>query len=120
MDIQNMKNIVVLKNLPSNMIEEAFVVLKDNVKIHTQEALKNKKEEGSEIKKEDINKKNNKDYLLKEAEMIINDYVSNIEKKQVKESKEKVKLEEKCRKLKYLSLFLGLFSILSLMLIMLR
>jgi len=32
MDIQNMKNMVVLKNLPSNLVEEAFVVLKDNVK----------------------------------------------------------------------------------------
>ena len=118
MDVQNMKNIVVLKNLPSNMIEEAFVVLKDNVKIHKQEeeVLKNKKEENSRTKKDKYNKINNKDYLVKEAELIIKDYVSNIEKKQFKTSKERFKLEEKCKRLKYLSLFLGGFSILSFML----
>ena len=33
MDISQMKNIVVLKNLPSNMVEEAIVVLKPNIKV---------------------------------------------------------------------------------------
>jgi len=33
MDSNNMRNTVVLKNLPSNIIEEAFVVLKNNQKI---------------------------------------------------------------------------------------
>ena len=34
MDIHNMKNMVVLKNLPSNIIEEAFVVLKNKSITH--------------------------------------------------------------------------------------
>ena len=33
MNINNMKNIVVLNNLPSNIVEEALVILKDNSKI---------------------------------------------------------------------------------------
>ena len=33
MDTSNMKNIVVLKNLPSNIVEEAIVILKSNAKV---------------------------------------------------------------------------------------
>lgn len=32
METSNMKNIVVLKNLPSNIVEEAIVILKGNKK----------------------------------------------------------------------------------------
>ena len=38
-----MKKMVILRDLPSNMIEEAFIIFKDNVKIHkTQKVEKNK------------------------------------------------------------------------------
>ena len=48
MDIKSMKNIIVLKDLPSNVVEEAFVILKDNVKIHNKEIKNIKdKEKGS-------------------------------------------------------------------------
>ena len=30
MEVSNMKNIVVLKNLPSNIVEEAIIILKTN------------------------------------------------------------------------------------------
>ena len=33
MEENKMKNLIVLKNLPSNIIEEAFIVLKDNKKV---------------------------------------------------------------------------------------
>ena len=33
METSKMKNMVVLKNLPSNMIEEAIVIFKENSKI---------------------------------------------------------------------------------------
>ena len=39
MDISNMKNVVVLKNLNSNLVEEAIVVLKKNQKIKNQKAV---------------------------------------------------------------------------------
>ena len=105
MDIENMKNMVVLKNLPSNLIEEAFVILKDNVNIHKEELAVNKSKANKE--------KNNRDYVIKEAEVIVSEYISNLERKEFKTSKEKVKLEEKCKKLKYLSIFFGVFSMLS-------
>ena len=36
MDISNMKNIIVLKELPSNMVEEAIVILKSNIDLKKQ------------------------------------------------------------------------------------
>lgn len=33
MNIENMKNIIVLKELPSNIVEEAIVILKENFNI---------------------------------------------------------------------------------------
>ena len=115
MDIQNMKNIVILKNLPSNMIEEAFVVLKDNVKVHKEELVVKNKEvnKDSKIKKD-------KDYVVKEAEMIVSDYITEIEKNNIEETKEKIKLEERCKKLKYSNIFFISFSILSVISIILR
>ena len=32
MEISNLRNMVILKNLPSNIVEEAIVVLKENQK----------------------------------------------------------------------------------------
>ena len=64
MDIKNMKNIIVLKDLPSNVVEEAFVILKDNVKIHKKKItnIKGKEKEKSSITRKDYKKntKNNK------------------------------------------------------------
>ena len=114
MDIQNMKNMVVLKNLPSNLIEEAFVVLKDNVKVHKEELAGNKKGENKE------KVKNNKDYVIKEAENIVSEYISKIERKEFKVSKEKVKLEEKCKKLKYATIFFSMFSFLASIVLLIR
>ncbi len=114
MDIQNMKNMVVLKNLPSNLIEEAFVVLKDNVKVHKEELAGNKKQETAE------KAKNNKDYVIKEAENIVSEYISKIERKDFKVSKEKIKLEEKCKRLKYATIFFSIFSFLATIALLIR
>ena len=40
MDIGQMKNMVVLKNLPSNIVEEAIVVLKPNKKVKNVQYIK--------------------------------------------------------------------------------
>lgn len=70
----NLKNIVILKNLPSNFIEEAFVILKSNKHAKKLEKVeKNKKIEASSSAEK------SKDYILKEAEMIISNYISNLE-----------------------------------------
>ncbi len=60
------KRIVVIKDIKSNIIEEAILILKNDTGA---EALKN----GST--KLNIRNKINKDYLLKEAEFIINCYM---------------------------------------------
>ena len=44
MGIENMKNMVVLKNLPSNIVDEAIVILKPNVKLKSLDLAENKKE----------------------------------------------------------------------------
>ena len=74
MNTSNMKNMVVLKNLPSNLVEEAIVVLKENARIKNFEKAENCREVGFADKKED-----EKEYVLKEAEMLVSDYISRIE-----------------------------------------
>lgn len=95
MNTGNLKNIVVLKDLPSNLVEEAIVVLKENQKIPKLEpASKDKKENESDMKK------NSKDYIVKEAQMLIADYISRVENKNKKENQSIQKLNKKCKWLK--------------------
>ena len=96
MNTGNLKNIVVLKDLPSNLVEEAIVVLKENQKIPKLEpASTDKKESNSEPQKI----KNSKDYIIKEAQMLISEYISKIESKNKKENQSIQKLN-KCKRLK--------------------
>ena len=39
METSNMKNMVILKNLPSNLVEEAIVILKSNKKVKKLEKI---------------------------------------------------------------------------------
>ena len=74
MENSKVKNMVVLKNLPSNLVEEAFIILKSN---------KNAKKLAKIEKNKQIDKapesKTEKDYVLKEAEMLISNYLEKIE-----------------------------------------
>ena len=77
METSNLKNMVVLKNLPSNIVDEAIIVLKTNKKAKKlQKIEKNNKTTENEENKKD------KEYILKEAEMIVNNYISKIENKE--------------------------------------
>ena len=87
MELSNMKNMVILRNLPSNMVEEAIVIFKESQRIKEKELI-------------DSNNKNNliepktksKEYILKEAEMLITDYINNIEnKKDIEKSSKNIK-----------------------------
>ena len=71
MEENKMKNIVVLKNLPSNLVEEAIVVLKQN-KVKLPELVEKNQELGAA-------KTNSNEYILKEAEMVISNYLSKME-----------------------------------------
>ena len=88
--MENLKNMVVLKNLPSNIIDEAFLILKPNQKI---EITTPKQEERA----------NSNDYVIKEAEMVISSYLN---KNDTSIKKEFEKLRKQCRKLKIISISL--------------
>ena len=74
MEASKLKNMVVIKNLPSNIVDEAIIVLKTSKKIK-----KLQKIEQNRTTSVNENTKKDKDYILKEAEMIVSDYISKIE-----------------------------------------
>lgn len=77
------KNTIVLKNIPSNIIEEAIIVLKENKKAWKLEIIEKGKKNIEEKKVNPIKK----DYIVKEAELIITDYIRNKEKEEKMESR---------------------------------
>jgi len=79
MESSDMKNMVVLKNLPSNMVEEAIIIFKETQKVRQKEFIdKFKNSNSNEIQPK------SKDYILKEAEMLVTDYINKIENKRKK------------------------------------
>ena len=95
MENSKMKNMVVLKNLPSNLVEEAIVILKSNKKAKKLEKI----EKNSKINKSD-NVKREKDYILKEAEMLVANYISKIENNTREKTIKSMKSTKKYMKLK--------------------
>ena len=74
MEKGKMKNVVVLRNLPSNLIEEAFVVVKSKKVARSLERI--------DARNEKIEGKNKDDgYIVREAESVLSSYVSSVEKK---------------------------------------
>lgn len=108
MNSKVMKNIVVLKDLPSNIIDEAIVILKDNSKIKSLEVI-----EKNELVESKHKTNDNKEYILKEAEMVISNYISDVkEEKQLKSVNIK-SLEKQCKRLKRLLAVVGTLAFLS-------
>lgn len=103
----DMKNMIVLKDLPSNLIEEAFVVLKENKKIHKYQPVENK-EKGKESKEV----KDNKEYIIKEAEMLLKSYTEELERKTPKWKNNMKRLERKYKNSIKLNIFLLFTTIL--------
>lgn len=95
----NLKNIVVLKNLPSNLIDEAIIVLKSKKTAKKFELIE---------KKSTINYRkeleNNNEYLIKEAEMVVNNYIAKMEK----DVSKKNKIEKKYKRIKIYSIFMSM------------
>lgn len=106
MESSNLKNMVVLKNLPSNIVDEAIIVLKNNKKAKRLQRVEKVKNINS---KEKITKE--KDYIIKEAELIVNNYINKLENKKEKEIFQKG-IKEKYKKLKTYSLAITILSIL--------
>lgn len=89
----DMKNIIVLKDLPSNTIDEAIVILKDN-----------------KIKKKSDTNRDSEEYMynniVNEAEDIILDYIERLEAPKKEKINER-KLLIKYKKLQMLTLIFG-------------
>lgn len=71
MQNKKLKNTIVLKGMASNIVEEAIVILKPHVKLKQKEYV----DKNTYIKKN--NTSNN--YIVKEAENVILNYISKIE-----------------------------------------
>ncbi len=80
MESNIMKNIVILKNLPSNLVEEAFVVLKQNERIQIEDLANRESSKEGNGKSVNNFKEDDKEYIVKEAEMLIENYINDIEK----------------------------------------
>ncbi len=108
MEISNMKNIVVLKHLPSNLIDEAIVILKANKNAKRLEYVENS------AKSKYIENGNEKDYVVKEAEYIISNYISELEKNK-KGKNFKSGIDKKYRRLKTYSIVVSIVLFIALM-----
>lgn len=110
MDIGQMKNIIVLKDLPSNMVDEAIVVLKSGVKIKNLE----KKASDAKLKGNfNENESSNSETAIKEAEIIVENYLKGLEKEnKPNENMTNVKkMRLQYRKMQMCTAVLGLTSI---------
>lgn len=78
-----MRNTVVLKNISSNLVEEAIIVFKENVKIKEKQLVQGKQEE---------NRDTCEKVALNEAQRVIVDYIAECEEEK-KRNKQKVKMK---------------------------
>lgn len=108
MSIDKMKNMVILKDLPSNIVEEAIVILKPNIKFKTLDVSQNNNMINKKTKEE-----NNKKYIVNEAEMLIANYISKIESDRNKNIKLNKSIENKCKRLGMTSIALGIMLFIS-------
>lgn len=106
MQANNVKNIVVLKSLPSNIVEEAIIILKSN-----KYAKKFQMIEKNNTKESDQDKPNDQEYIIKEAEALLSSYISKVENNKTIERPNKA-LTEKYKRLKKYSIIITiLFAI---------
>ena len=118
MKMNNMKNIVILKNLPSNIIEEPIVVVKnkkqilDDVDINS----KNKNEvqgymSNDDFKKMEKIKQESREYVVKEAESVIANYLEKVSDRERR--KKRKNIEARYYKIKYMNIALILLTMMS-------
>ena len=106
MENSQMKNIVVLKNLPSNMIEEAIVILKSKKSAREFQYID---KDTKTIKQKDS--KDKKDFIIKEAESVISNYIDSSEKNNKK--KENSTIKKKYKRLKIYSVLISVAFIIA-------
>ena len=94
----DMKNIIVLKDLPSNIIDEAIVILKNN---------KIKKNEKLENNNEYVNTS-----IINEAQNVITEYIEKLEQPKKDKQKER-KIVLKYKKLQIVTILITAMMIIS-------
>lgn len=104
METSNLKNTVILKSVPSNIIEEAIIVLKKGIKI-------------KECQMQNNAEKN--DHIIKEAEMIINEYCEKIENSKKKDKLIK-KIQRKYAKAKKILIIASIISVIEMIIIFIK
>ena len=107
MEENKKKNMLVLKDLPSNIAEEAYVVLKPNIK------LKQKVENLSKVEKWP-------GYIVKEAENVISNYLSRVENNNSVRNIELEKIKKKYKKLRKFCIGLGIIFAFNLLMNLVR
>ena len=117
MNMSDMKNMIILKNLPSNLVEEAIIILKGNKSIHRYQMqdTKESNEKEKSLKSKDSIRDSN--YIIKEAEMLIKSYTENLERKGPKWKNNMKKLEKRYKNSVKLNFFLLSTTILGLIFI---
>lgn len=122
MNNQDTKNVIILKSLPSNLIDEAIIVVKDKKKvkdINYSDLAKYKEENGivqGSMKQEDLKKiesikKENRKYIIKEAETVVTNYIKRIEDNLSDRNIDRLKSGYK--KSKILNVLLGITTVIS-------
>lgn len=118
------RNIIILKNLPSNLIDETIIVVKDKKKLkefNYTDMLNCKENNGiiqGEIKNDTLRKiestrKEQKNYIVKEAEVVVNSYIQKIEENLAYKKTDKIKKSyKKLKKLNFALIITTLISIL--------
>ena len=107
MQSSDMKNMVVLKNLPSNMVEEAIIIFKETQKVRQKELI----DKGKKVNSTELQPKS-REYILKEAEMLVTDYINKIEnKRKITNSKDILDKYEKLKKYSIISTILLITSL---------
>lgn len=104
-----MKNMVVIKDLPSNIVDEAIIILKNNKKI---KSLNTIEKQGTEKPEKEINE----NYVVKEAEMIISNFISQIEKEKHFKSFSIKQLEFRYKKMKAVTIVLSIIVVINIIL----
>lgn len=113
----NLKNMIVLRNLPSNIVEEAIIILKTNKKIKQVEKI----EKDKKIEKENFDKEDRKkDYVVKEAEILVSNYISRIEEKKKLKNINNKKSNKKYLKFRNYSIILSLIILVETIILLIK
>lgn len=104
-----MKNMVFIKDLPSNIVDEAIIILKNNKKI---KSLNTIEKQGTEKPEKEINE----NYVVKEAEMVISNFISQIEKEKHFKSFSIKQLEFRYKKMKAVTIVLSIIVVINIIL----